>query len=289
MDEKQWLAEEFEANRGHLRAVAFRMLGSRAEAEDAVQEAWLRLTRSDGGSVDNLGGWLTTVVARICLDMLRSRKTRREEPLDLPAHGAIVDIVSNPEREAAFADSVGIALLVVLQTLSPAERVAFVLHDMFDLPFEEIAAVIGRSAAAARQLASRARRRVQGQPETPDVDLARKRSIAEAFLIASRNGDLEGLIAVLAPDAVFLPDAAATRLGNVIPLRGANAVAESFKGRATSAKVALVDGEIGLVVFMGGQLRVVLALSFNGDRISTVDAIADPDHLSDIDYSILEG
>ena len=289
MDEKQWLAEEFEANRGHLRAVAFRMLGSRAEAEDAVQEAWLRLTRSDRGSVDNLGGWLTTVVARICLDMLRSRKTRREEPLDLPAHGAIVDIVSNPEREAAFADSVGIALLVVLQTLSPAERVAFVLHDMFDLPFEEIAAVIGRSAAAARQLASRARRRVQGQPETPDVDLARKRSIAEAFLIASRNGDLEGLIAVLAPDAVFLPDAAATRLGNVIPLRGANAVAESFKGRATSAKVALVDGEIGLVVFMGGQLRVVLALSFNGDRISTVDAIADPDHLSDIDYSILEG
>lgn len=289
MDEKQWLAEEFEANRGHLRAVAFRMLGSRAEAEDAVQEAWLRLTRSDRGSVDNLGGWLTTVVARICVDMLRSRKTRREEPLDLPAHGAIVDIVSNPEREAAFADSVGIALLVVLQTLSPAERVAFVLHDMFDLPFEEIAAVIGRSAAAARQLASRARRRVQGQPETPDVDLARKRSIAEAFLIASRNGDLEGLIAVLAPDAVFLPDAAATRLGNVIPLRGANAVAESFKGRATSAKVALVDGEIGLVVFIGGQLRVVLALSFNGDRISTVDAIADPDHLSDIDYSILEG
>ena len=289
MDEKQWLADEFEANRGHLRAVAFRMLGSRAEAEDAVQEAWLRLTRSDRGSVDNLSGWLTTVVARICLDMLRSRKTRREEPLDLPAHGAIVDIVSNPEREAAFADSVGIALLVVLQTLSPAERVAFVLHDMFDLPFEEIAAVIGRSAAAARQLASRARRRVQGQPETPDVDLARKRSIAEAFLIASRNGDLEGLIAVLAPDAVFLPDAAATRLGNVIPLRGANAVAESFKGRATSAKVALVDGEIGLVVFMGGQLRVVLALSFNGDRISTVDAIADPDHLSDIDYSILEG
>ncbi|MBB3310177.1 RNA polymerase sigma-70 factor (ECF subfamily) [Rhizobium sp. BK196] len=289
MDEKQWLAEEFEANRGHLRAVAFRMLGSRAEAEDAVQEAWLRLTRSDRGSVDNLGGWLTTVVARICLDMLRSRKTRREEPLDLPAHGAIVDIASNPEREAAFADSVGIALLVVLQTLSPAERVAFVLHDMFDLPFEEIAAVIGRSAAAARQLASRARRRVQGQPETPDVDFARKRSIAEAFLIASRNGDLEGLIAVLAPDAVFLPDAAATRLGNVIPLRGANAVAESFKGRATSAKVALVDGEIGLVVFMGGQLRVVLALSFNGDRISTVDAIADPDHLSDIDYSILEG
>jgi RNA polymerase sigma-70 factor (ECF subfamily) len=236
--------------------------------------------------VDNLGGWLTTVVARICLDMLRSRKTRREEPLDLPAHGAIVDIASNPEREAAFADSVGIALLVVLQTLSPAERVAFVLHDMFDLPFEEIAAVIGRSAAAARQLASRARRRVQGQPETPDIDLARKRSIAEAFLIASRNGDLEGLLAVLAPDAVFRPDAAATRLGNVVPLRGAGAIAESFKGRATSAKVALVDGEI---VFIEGQLRVVLALSFDGDRISAVDAIADQDHLRDIGYSILEG
>jgi RNA polymerase sigma-70 factor (ECF subfamily) len=289
MDEKKWLADEFEANRGHLRAVAFRMLGSRAEAEDAVQEAWLRLTSSDRGNVDNLSGWLTTVVARICLDMLRSRKTRREEPLDLPAHRTIVDVASNPEREAAFADSVGIALLVVLQTLTPAERVAFVLHDMFDLPFEEIAAVIGRSATAARQLASRARRRVQGQAETPDVDLARKRSIAEAFLIASRNGDLEGLIAVLAPDAVFRPDAAAIRLGDVAPLRGAQAVAENFKGRATSAKVALVDGEIGLVVFIEGQLRVVLALSFDGDKISTVDAIADPDHLRDIGYSILEG
>jgi len=289
MDEKRWLAEEFEANRGHLRAVAFRMLGSRGEAEDAVQEAWLRLTRSDRGSVDNLGGWLTTVVARICLDMLRSRKTRREVPLDMPAHGAIVDIASNPEREAAFADSVGIALLVVLQTLSPAERVAFVLHDMFDLPFEEIAAVIGRSAAATRQLASRARRRVQGQPETPDVDLARKRSIAEAFLVASRNGDLAGLIAVLTPDAVFRPDAAAIQLGDVAPLHGSQAVAENFKGRATSAKVALVDGEIGLVVFIGGQLRVVLALSFDGDRISTVDAIADPDHLRDIGFSIFEG
>jgi RNA polymerase sigma-70 factor (ECF subfamily) len=289
MDEKRWLADEFEANRGHLRAVAFRMLGSRSEAEDAVQEAWLRLTRSDRNDVDNLSGWLTTVVARICLDMLRSRKTRREEPLDLPAHGAIVDIASNPEREAAFADSVGVALLVVLQTLSPAERVAFVLHDMFDLPFEEIATVIGRSAAAARQLASRARRRVQGQPETPDVDLARKRGIAEAFLIASRNGDIEGLIAVLAPDAVFRPDAAATRLGNVVPLRGAAAVAESFKGRATSARVALVDDEVGLVVFIEGQLRVVLTLSFEGDRISTVDAIADPDHLRDMAWSIFEG
>ncbi|MGR9172834.1 sigma-70 family RNA polymerase sigma factor [Rhizobium sp. KDH_Rht_773_N] len=289
MGEKKWLADEFEANRGHLRAVAFRMLGSRSEAEDAVQEAWLRLTRSDRSDVDNLSGWLTTVVARICLDMLRSRKTRREEPLDLPAHGAIVDIASNPEREAAFADSVGLALLVVLQTLSPAERVAFVLHDMFDLPFEEIATVIGRSAAAARQLASRARRRVQGQPETPDVDLARKRSIAEAFLIASRNGDIEGLIAVLAPDAVFRPDAAATRLGNVVPLRGAAAVAESFKGRATSARVALVDDEVGLVVFIEGQLRVVLTLSFEGDRISTVDAIADPDHLRDMAWSIFEG
>ncbi len=289
MDEKRWLADEFEANRGHLRAVAFRMLGSRSEAEDAVQEAWLRLTRSDRNDVDNLSGWLTTVVARICLDMLRSRKTRREEPLDLPAHGAIVDIASNPEREAAFADSVGLALLVVLQTLSPAERVAFVLHDMFDLPFEEIATVIGRSAAAARQLASRARRRVQGQPETPDVDLARKRGIAEAFLTASRNGDIEGLIAVLAPDAVFRPDAAATRLGNVVPLRGAAAVAESFKGRATSARVALVDDEVGLVVFIEGQLRVVLTLSFEGDRISTVDAIADPDHLRDMAWSIFEG
>lgn len=289
MNEKNWLADEFEANRTHLRAVAYRMLGSRTEAEDAVQEAWLRLTRSDRSGVDNLSGWLTTVVARICLDMLRSRKTRREEPLELPVHGAIADIASNPEREAAFADSIGIALLVVLQTLSPAERVAFVLHDMFDLPFEDIAAVIGRSAAAARQLASRARRRVSGQSETPEVDLARRRSIAEAFLIASRNSDLEGLIAVLAPDAVFRPDAAAARLGNVVPLHGAEAVAESFKGKARSAKVALVDGEIGVVVFIEGQLRIVLALGFNGDRISTVDAIADPDQLGEIGYSILEG
>lgn len=288
MNEKSWLADEFEANRTHLRVVAFRMLGSRMEAEDAVQEAWLRLTRSDRSGVDNLSGWLTTVVARICLDMLRSRKTRREEPLELPAHGAIADIASNPEREAAFADSVGIAVLVVLQTLSPAERVAFVLHDMFDLPFEEIATIIGRSAAATRQLASRARRRVSGQPETPEVDLARKRSIAEAFIAASRNGDLEGLIALLAPDAVFRPDATAARTGGVVPLRGVDAVAKMFKGRAQAAEVALVDGEVGLIIRVQGELRVVLSLSFHGDRILAIDAIADADHLSEIGYSAFE-
>ncbi len=288
MDEKTWLATEFEANRTHLRTVAYRMLGSRAEAEDAVQEAWLRLTRSDRDSVDNLGGWLTTVVARICLDMLRSRKTRREEPLELPAHGTIADIASNPEREVALADSVGVALLVVLQTLSPLERVAFVLHDMFDLPFEEIATVIGRSAAATRQLASRARRRVRGQPETPEADLARRRSIAEAFLAASRDGDLQGLITLLAPDAVFRPDATAARSGAVVTLRGADAVAGTFKGRAQGAEVALVDGEIGLIVRIQGQLRVVLSLSFEEDRIAVIDAIADAGHISEINYSTFE-
>lgn len=200
MNEKKWLADEFEANRAHLRAAAYRMLGSRSEAEDAVQETWLRLNRTDTTAVDNLGGWLTTVIARICLDMLRARKTRREEPLEMPVHAAIADPAKDPEREAAFADSIGLALLVVLQTLAPAERVAFVLHDMFDLPFDEIASIIGRSSAATRQLASRARRRVQGMDEAPEVDLGGKRRIAEAFLTASRNGDVEALIAVLAPD-----------------------------------------------------------------------------------------
>ncbi|RWY89283.1 sigma-70 family RNA polymerase sigma factor [Rhizobium leguminosarum] len=287
MDEKKWLTEEFEANRAHLRAAAFRMLGSRSEAEDAVQEAWLRLSRADTTDVGNLGGWLTTVVARICLDMLRARKTRREEPLEVPDHGGIADPANDPEREAAFADSVGLALLVVLQTLAPAERVAFVLHDMFDLPFDEIAPIIGRSSAATRQLASRARRRVQGVDEAPDVDFGRKRTIAEAFLTASRNGDLEGLIAVLAPDVVFRPDATAARFGTIGEMRGAADVAEAFKGRAQAAEIAIVDGELGFVVEIQGQLRVVVALSIADGRIAAIDAIADPEHLEQLDYSIL--
>ncbi|EJC70794.1 sigma-70 family RNA polymerase sigma factor [Rhizobium sp. 1AS11] len=287
MDEKKWLTEEFEANRAHLRAAAYRMLGSRSEAEDAVQEAWLRLSRTDTTGVGNLGGWLTTVVARICLDMLRARKTRREEPLEAPIHAGIADPANDPEREAAFADSVGLALLVVLQTLAPAERVAFVLHDMFDLPFDEIAPIIGRSSGATRQLASRARRRVQGVDEAPDVDFGRKRTIAEAFLTASRNGDLEGLIAVLAPDVVFRPDATAARFGTIGEMRGAAYVAEAFKGRAQAAEIAIVGGELGFVVEIQGQLRVVVALTIADGRIAAIDAIADPDHLEQLDYSIL--
>lgn len=288
MNEKKWLADEFEANRTHLRAVAYRMLGSHSEAEDAVQEAWLRLRRSDTHDIGNLGGWLTTVVARICLDMLRSRKSRREESLETPAHLAIADAGSDPERDAAFADSVGIALLVVLQTLTPSERVAFVLHDMFDLPFDEIAPIIGRSSAAARQLASRARRRVQGVPEAPEADFARKRNIARAFLTASRDGDLQALLAVLAPEVAFRPDMVAIRLGDVGEMNGAPIVAEMFKGRAQGAKLALVDGELGAVVYIQGQLRIVLSLTFDGDKISVIDAIADLDHIGRLDYSVLE-
>ncbi|WP_064713398.1 sigma-70 family RNA polymerase sigma factor [Rhizobium bangladeshense] len=287
MDEKKWLADEFEANRAHLRVAAYRMLGSRSEAEDAVQEAWLRLNRTDTTGIDNLGGWLTTVVARICLDMLRARKSRREEPLEMPVHAAIVDPAKDPEREAAFADSVGLALLVVLQTLAPAERVAFVLHDMFDLPFDEIAPIIGRSSAATRQLASRARRRVQGTGEAPEVDLGRKRTIAEAFLTASRNGDLGALVAVLAPDVVFRPDATAARYG-IGALRGATAVAEAFKGRAQAAQMAIVEGELGFVVLVGGQVRVAVSLTIEEGRIAAIDAVADPDHLEQVEFSVLD-
>ncbi|OWV74589.1 RNA polymerase subunit sigma-70 [Rhizobium sp. R339] len=286
MNEKKWLADEFEANRAHLSAAAYRMLGSRSEADDAVQEAWLRLSRADTSDVGNLGGWLTTVVARICLDMLRARKTRREEPLDMPAHAGIADRAKDPEREAAFADSVGLALLVVLQTLAPAERVAFVLHDMFDLPFDEIAPIIGRTSAATRQLASRARRRVQGVDEAPDVDFTHKRAIAEAFLAASRNSDLEALLAVLAPDVAFRPDATAARYG-IGAMRGAAGVAEAFKGRAQAAEIAIVDGELGFVVDIGGQIRVAVTLTIDDGRIVAIDAVADPEHLQGINYSIL--
>ncbi|MBY3085936.1 sigma-70 family RNA polymerase sigma factor [Rhizobium laguerreae] len=287
MDEKKWLTQEFETNRAHLRAAAYRMLGSRSEAEDAVQEAWLRLSRTDTTGVGNLVGWLTTVVARICLDMLRARKTRREEPLEAPVHAGIADPANDPEREAAFADSVGLALLVVLQTLAPAERVAFVLHDMFDLPFDEIAPIIGRSSAATRQLASRARRRVQGLDETPDVDFARKRTIAETFLAASRNGDLEALLAVLSPDVVFRPDATAARYG-IGEMRGSTDVAEAFKGRAQAAEAAVVDGELGFVVHTGGQTRIAVTLTIADGKIVAIDAVADPERLRQISYSILQ-
>jgi RNA polymerase sigma factor (sigma-70 family) len=273
MDEKKFLTERFEANRTHLRSVAYRMLGSAAEAEDAVQEAWLRLARSDTGEIDNLAGWLTTVVARVSLDMLRSRKSRREEIIDASTPEPVAS--AETDHNMLMAESIGLALLVVLDTLAPAERVAFVLHDMFDLPFEEIAPIVDRSETAARQLASRARRRVQGK-EPPRADIGKQRQIVEAFLAASRAGDFEALLTMLDPDVVFRPDAAAMQIGNnVIELRGAQAVAQTFKGRAQAAKPALVDGAVAATVSFGGHLRIVLGLTFANGKIAAIDAIAD--------------
>src|SRR5438132_10658199 len=240
------LAQEFEMNRSHLQSVAHRMLGSASEADDAVQEAWLRLSRSDTSYIDNMRAWLTTVVARVCLDMLRSRKSRREEPLDtgLPEPIASSEAVINPEHEAVLADSVGLALLVVLETLTPAERVAFVLHDMFDLPFDEIAPIVGRSPTAARQLASRARRRVQGADAVHDADLRRQRQVVNAFLAASRSGNFDALLAVLDPNVLLRADPAAVNAGATREVRGAPAVAGTFSGRARFAQPALVDGAV---------------------------------------------
>jgi RNA polymerase sigma-70 factor (ECF subfamily) len=286
MDEENFLAQKFEANRAHLRAVAFRMLGSPAEVDDAVQETWLRLSRSGASGIDNLGGWLTTVVARVCLDMLRSRKSRREEPIGphVPEPAAHDDL----GRDTDMADSVGAALLVVLETLNPAERLAFVLHDMFAVPFEEIAPIVGRTPAAARQLASRARRRVQGTPSVADADLSRQRQIVEAFLAASRSGDFEGLLAVLDPDVVFRADHAAQRLGALAEIRGAAAVAETFKGRAQAAKPALVDGALAVAVIFGGRLRIVLRLTIAGDKIAEVEAVADAERIGGFDVEVLD-
>jgi RNA polymerase sigma factor (sigma-70 family) len=285
MDEKNFLAEKFEANRTHLRAVAYRMLGSRSEVDDAVQETWLRLSRSDATGIENLSGWLTTVVARVCLDMLRSRKSRREEPLG--PH--VPEPVASPEheREADLADSVGTALLVVLETLAPAERLALVLHDMFAVSFEEIAPIVGRTPAATRQLASRARRRVQGAPAVPDADVTRQRKVVDAFLAASRGGDFEALLAVLDPDVVFRADPVAVRMGGQAELRGSAAVAETFKGRAQAAKPALIDGAVGLAVIFGGKLRIALNLTIAEDRIVGIEAVADPERLSQMDLAVL--
>lgn len=298
MDEQKILGDRFEANRQHLYRVAYRMLGSYGEAEDAVQEAWLRLSRAGADDVGNLTGWLTTVVARVCLDMLRSRKARREEPLEVPEDeggptgGKARPIQaaaanSDPDQEALLADSVGLALLVVLQTLAPAERVAFVLHDMFDLSFDEVARVVGRTPVAARQLASRARRRVQGKPVVPEADLDRQRSVVEAFLAASRGGDFEGLLAVLDPDVVVHADAAAVKLGSAAETRGADAVARTFKGRARNAQVALVDGMPGVVVAPQGKLLLVLRAKVVDGRIVEIEAIADELRLAELDLAVL--
>ncbi|MDE5441614.1 sigma-70 family RNA polymerase sigma factor [Bradyrhizobium sp. CSA207] len=284
MTEENFLSQQFEANRQHLRSVAYRMLGSRGEVDDAVQEAWLRLSRSDRSDVANLKGWLTTVVARICLDMLRARKSRREDPMG-PHVPEPIDEAR--EREAEMADSVGAALLVVLETLQPAERLAFVLHDMFAVPFEEIAPIVGRSVDASRQLASRARRRVQGAP-VPETDLSRQRRIVDAFLAASREGNFEGLLAVLDPDVVFRADQAAVRLGSLPEVRGANAVAQIYKGRAQAARPALVDGEMGIAVILGGHLRIALRVSFSGDQIAGIEAMADAEQIAALEVEVLE-
>lgn len=290
MNEQKFLAERFEANRPHLRRVAYRMLGSSAEAEDAVQEAWLRLSRSDTSDVDNLAGWLTTVTARICLDMLRTRKSRREEALDESPNAPAGKETGGfePEQEALLADSVGLAMLVVLQALTPAERVAFVLHDMFDISFDEIASVVGRTPEATRQLASRARRRVQGAPAVPEAELLRQRTVVDAFLAASRDGDFEGLLTLLDPDVVLRADAAAVALGDTAETRGAMPVAQFFKGRAQLARTALVDGRVGVVVAPKGRLLVVLLPVVVDGRIVEIDVVADSARLAALELGVFD-
>jgi RNA polymerase sigma factor (sigma-70 family) len=293
MDENDWLAGRFEASRLRLRAMAYRMLGSLSDAEDAVQDAWLHAAGADPGAVNNLEGWFTTIVARVCLDRLRSRKSRREEPLDaeepLDPEKAMA---AGPEQEAVLADSVGLALLVVLDALTPAERVAFVLHDTFDLPFDEIAAITGRSPAAARQLASRARRRVRGTAPVSGIRLARQREAAEAFLAASRGGDLGALLAVLDPEVVLHADAASVPSGVPMTIRGAAAVASGARaasGRSRYSGVALVNGTPGIVMAPRGRLVLVLALTIGDGKISRIDVIADPARLEELDLAVLSG
>lgn len=289
MADTEWLAAAFEEHRAHLRAVAYRLLGSMTDADDAVQDTWLRLSRADATEVVNLGGWLTTAVARVSLNMLRSRRYRREEPIGTAESAGAAD----PEVEAVLADSVGLALLVVLDNLAPAERLAFVLHDMFAMPFAEVAAVLGRSTEATRQLASRARRRVQASSSPAQAsDLARQREVASAFLAASRGGDFAALIAVLDSDVILRSDAAAIPSGRPATLRGAEAVARGAVmsgGRAESSQLVLVNGAIGILYAPAGQLQVVLALTVGGSLITAIDVIADPDRLRGLDLALLPG
>lgn len=287
MNEHDWLALRFEENRAHLTAVAYRILGSRIEADDAVQEAWLRLSRADTSEVENLGGWLTTVVARLCLDMLRSRKAKAEEELD-GVETATGEEPTSPEDDVLLADSVGVALLVVLDTLTPAERVAFVLHDLFDLQFDEIAGIVGRSSAAVRQLASRARRRVQGSEATPDTDRVRQREVVDAFLAASRGGQFDTLLALLDPDVVLRADRAAVQFGAEEEVRGAAAVAGTFSGRAQVAKTALIAGFVGAVWAPGGEVKVAFDFTIENGRIVEIELLADPKHLERLAPEVLE-
>jgi RNA polymerase sigma factor (sigma-70 family) len=282
-----WLTDQFEANRNHLRAVAYRMLGSYAEADDAVQETWLRLNRAAVDDVDNIGGWLTTVVSRICLDALRSRKSRREDLTDTvaadigPAEGGV-----DPAAAAVLADSVGTALLVVLETLEPSERLAFVLHDMFGVPFDDIGVIIDRSPAAARQLASRARRRIRGA-DAASPDPQRRRQIVAAFLAASREGRFDDLVALLDPAAVLRADGAAVTFGAEEVVRGAPAVAATFSGRAKVARLAVIDGVPGAVWVQAGSVRVAFVFQIDAERITAIDLLAEPETLSGLDLQLI--
>jgi RNA polymerase sigma factor (sigma-70 family) len=290
MDEHEWLAQQFERHRGHLRAVAYRMLGSVSEADDAVQETWLRLNRADRSDVENMGAWLTTVAARVCLNQLQSRKARREVPLGPHVPDPIVGREDgfDPEHATVMADSVGLALLVVLDTLSPAERLAFVLHDVFAVPFEDISPIVGRSATATRQLASRARRRVQRRDPRPNVDLSEQRTVVDAFFAAARNGDFDALVAVLDPDVVLRSDGGATRASATFVLRGAAAVAGSaltFAHLSAYVQPALVNGAAGVVVAPRGRPFSVMAFTVRDGRIVEINGLADPDRLRRLDLS----
>jgi RNA polymerase sigma factor (sigma-70 family) len=292
MDDADRLAERFETHRSHLRGVAYRVLGSLSEADDAVQEAWLRLSRSDVSAVQNLGGWLTTVVGRVCLDMLRSRRSRREELLD-PQHARpFVDRqeVSDPEQEAVLADSVGLALLVVLDRLTPAERVAYVLHDMFAVPFDEIAPIVERTPTAAKKLASRARQRINGDAATPDVDVKQQRHVVDAFLTATRDGDLNALLAILDPDVVRRADRIVLPASQPTVLRGSKPVAEETRtnaARARFARPALVNGSVGLVIAPYGRLFATIRLTIRNDKVAEIDVIAEPQRLDELDLAVL--
>ena len=292
MDESEWLSEQFEAHRAYLEAVAFRMLGSTDDADDALQEAWLRLSGSDPDAIVNVGGWLTTIVARVCLNMLRSRRARSDHEESLADHrpDALVGL-DGPEHDAVLAEGIGLALLTVLDSLSPAERVAFVLHDMFDLPFDEVAPIVNRSPAAARQLASRARRRIQGKPVVAEPDLARQRQAVDAFLAAARRGDFQALVAVLDPDVVLRADRSAVPEGAPTTARGARDVAQralAFSAQARFAQPTLVNGQVGIVVAPRGRLFVVLGFHFRGTQIVSIDVIADPERLRRLDLAVLD-
>jgi RNA polymerase sigma factor (sigma-70 family) len=294
MNEQDWLAERFQAHRPRLRAVAYRMLGSLSEADDAVQETWLRLRRTGPGDIDNLGGWLTTVVARVCLNLLRARRSRREEPLETHVPDPIVTPAegADPQEAALLAEGVGLALLVVLERLAPAERLAFVLHDLFGVPFEEIAPMIGRSEVAARQLASRARRRVRGAAPVPDADLAGQRRVVDAFFAAARDGDFEALVAVLDPEVVLRSDGGTARPSATVVVQGARAVAErasGYAGLSPFVRPALVNGAAGVVVAPRGRLVSIMAFTVRDGRIVEIDSLADPERLRQLEPTLLDG